>query len=132
MPASNDPNTKAVSPEQLVEQLFNLALIQYRNDIRETTNQVIDFLTKSLIYAVVQAKGDPIVFLTETLIRMVSSSSADEASRKELLKNIADTFAAAAAPAAAAATPAAAAAAATSAAVAAVTAGYVQPKAGKP
>jgi len=124
MPAPNDPNTKAVSPEQLVEQLFNLALIQYRNDIRETTNQVIDFLTKSLIYAVVSAKGDPIVFLTETLIRMVSSSSADEASRKELLKNVGDTIASAAS-----VTTASAASAPSATAVAVAS---VQPKASKP
>jgi hypothetical protein len=92
MTTPNVPN-QAISPEQLVNQLFDAAIAQSRNDLRVAARTVIVFLTEALFYAVTSAKNDPIVFLTETLIYAVATSSGDEAARKELLKHVSDTIA---------------------------------------
>lgn len=98
MPTPNDPKdpkTQGLNPQGLANQLFDVALMQNPTDPRLVARQVIGFLTEALFYAVTSAKNDPIVFLTETLIYAASISSADEASRKELLKRIGETIAAA-------------------------------------
>jgi hypothetical protein len=90
---TNDPN-KGLTPDGLVEQLFNIAITQNQmKDPREAARQVIDFLAASLFYAVTSTKSDVVVFLTETLIFLASKSVDDEAARKELLKHIGDTIA---------------------------------------
>jgi hypothetical protein len=86
------PNTQAISPDQLVNQLFDAAIAQSQNDLRMAARTVIVFLTEALFYAVTSAKNDPIVFLTETLINAVTNTSGDEAARKEMLKLISDTI----------------------------------------
>jgi hypothetical protein len=90
MTTPNDPSQQPLTPNGLVEQLFNAAFAQ---NPREAASQVIDFLASSLFYAVTSAKRDVVVFLTEAIIYVVSASSADEAARKELLKHVGDTIA---------------------------------------
>ena len=91
-PNPNDP-AKGLTPDSLVNQLFDVALMQDMSDPHKAARQVIDFLASSLFYAITSSKNDVVVFLTETLIYVVSASSADEASRKELLKHVGDTIA---------------------------------------
>lgn len=57
-----NPNdaTKALSPPDLANQLFDAALLQYKGDPREAVRQVIVFLTETLVYAISAATaGDP-------------------------------------------------------------------------
>ena len=99
MTTPHDPNqAQGLTPEGLANQLFDAAIAQAlgqnMTDPREAGRRVVGFLTDSLFYALTSTKNDPVVFLTETLILMVSSSSGgDEAARKELLKHIGDTIA---------------------------------------
>ena len=90
MTTPHDPSQQPLTPNGLVEQLFNAAFAQHP---REAAGQVIDFLASSLFYAVTSAKRDVVVFLTEAIIYVASASSADEAARKELLKRVGDTIA---------------------------------------
>lgn len=102
----SDPSAQMLSPDGLANQLFDQVVVQYKSDPREAARQVIQFLTQALFYAISSSKNDVIVFLTETLIYVVSSASPDEASRKEMLKGIAEVIASAPPlPAKAAATP---------------------------
>lgn len=73
MATPNDPNTQSLSPDQLANQLFDAAIMQYRSDPREAARQVIVFLTEALIYA-------------------ISGTAGDEAARKALLKSVGDTI----------------------------------------
>lgn len=99
MTTPNDPNqAQGVTPEGLANQLFDAAvsqaLSQNITDPREAARRVVGFLTDSLFYALASTKNDLVVFLTETIIYVVSSSSGgDEAARKELLKKVGDTIA---------------------------------------
>lgn len=97
-PTPNNPaqGQQPPSPDAFVNQLFDAALAQNMTDPRLAARQVIEFLSSSLFYAVSSTKYDVVVFLTETLIYVVTASSADDASRKELLKHVGDTFLAAA------------------------------------
>lgn len=99
MPTPNDPKTQMLTPAGLVDQLFNAVIMQNLTEPRRAVQEVIDFLTAALFYAVTSSKGDVIVFLTETLIYAVTASSADEPARKELLKKVGDTIATATPPA---------------------------------
>lgn len=93
MPTPNDPNQgQSLTPEGLANQLFDIGA-QNIHDPREVGRRVVGFLTESLFYALTSTKNDPVVFLTETLIIMVSSSAAgNETARKELLKHVGDTI----------------------------------------
>lgn len=93
MPSPNDPNAKPLSPDGLANQLFDAALMQNPTNPRVVAQQVIDFLASSLFYAITSSKNDVIVYLTEAIIYVASASSADEPTRKELLKKIGDTIA---------------------------------------
>lgn len=99
MTTPSDPNkAQGVTPDGLANQLFDIAMTQTMaekiTDPREAARRVVGFLTDSLYYAVTSTKQDFVVYLTETLIFAVSSSSGgDEAARKELLKHIGDTIA---------------------------------------
>jgi hypothetical protein len=73
MTTPNDPNTKALSPDQLANQLFDAALMQSKGDPRETARQVIVFLMEALIYA-------------------ISGTAGDDNARKALLKSVGDTI----------------------------------------
>jgi hypothetical protein len=66
------PSNQSLSPDQLANQLFDVAA-QHQSDPREVARQVIVFLTSSLIYAVCATAGD-------------------EAARKALLKSVGDTI----------------------------------------
>ena len=79
MTTPNNPNTQALSPDQLANQLFDAAIMQYRNDPREAARQVIIFLTDALIYA-------------------ISGTAGDDVARKALLKSVGDKITAAPAP----------------------------------
>ena len=92
-PPSDPTQGQAPTPDEFVNKLFDAALAQNMTDPRLAARQVIDFLASSLFYAVTSSKGDVVVFLTETLIYVVSATSADEPARKELLKKIGDTIA---------------------------------------
>jgi hypothetical protein len=65
----SEPNQNPVTPEQLANQLFDVVLPMCNNDPRETVRQVIMFLGQSLIYA-------------------IASSTADETARKAVLKSV--------------------------------------------
>lgn len=96
MTTPNKPNQAAqgFTPDGLVNQLFDAALMQSTTkDPREISQQVIDFLGGALVYALTSSKRDVVVFLTETLVYVVSASSIDEGKRKELLKQVSDTIA---------------------------------------
>lgn len=99
MATPNDPKPPGLTPDGLANQLFDAAFVQNPTDPRKAARQVIEFLGAALFYAVTSSKNDVIVFLTETLIYVVSASSADEASRKEMLKKVSDTIANAMVPA---------------------------------
>jgi hypothetical protein len=68
----SDP-TRALSPDGLANQLFDAAIVQYKNDPREAARQVIIFLTEAIIYAVVATAGDDVA-------------------RKALLKSVGETI----------------------------------------
>ena len=96
-PTPNNPTqNQGLTPDGLVEQLFNVALAQSASkDPREISQQVIDFLGAALVYALNASKRDVVVYLTETLVYVVSASSADEAARKEMFKQVGETILAA-------------------------------------
>lgn len=71
--AANDPTTKDLSPQGLASQLFDAALLQYKNDPREAARQVIVFLKEALVYA-------------------ISASAGDEVARRALFKNIGESI----------------------------------------
>lgn len=84
---------QGLTPDSLVNQLFDVALAQSTSkDPREIAQQVIDFLGAALVYALSSSKRDVVVFLTETLIAVVSASSADENTRKEMFKQVGETL----------------------------------------
>ena len=95
----NDPNQpQGLTPDGLANQLFDAAVAQALSqnitDPREAARRVVGFLTDALFYSLTSTKNDLVVFLTETLIYVASSSTGgDEAARKELLKHIGDTIA---------------------------------------
>lgn len=103
--APNQPNQdQGLSPEGLTNRLFDMALAaSATKDPTEISQQVIDFLGGSLVYALTSAKRDIIVFLTETLLMVVSANNPDPTSRAGMFKKIGETFANAAAQAAQAA-----------------------------
>jgi len=84
---------KMLTPEGLANQLFDGALAHNATDPRGAARQVITFLNDALLYAVFSAKEDPIVYLTEALVYLISATSGDEAARKELLKHVGETIA---------------------------------------
>ena len=93
---SNPNQAQGLTPDGLVNQLFDAALMQSTTkDPHEISQQVIDFLGSALVYALTSSKRDVVVFLTETLIYVVSASSADEGARKEMLKQVGETIIAA-------------------------------------
>ena len=95
---SNPNQPQGLTPDGLVNQLFDAALMQSKTkDPREVSQQVIDFLGGALVYALTSSKRDVVVFLTETLVYVVSASAVDVEKRKELLKQVMDTIATAAA-----------------------------------
>ena len=98
MPTPSDPNQQGLTPEGLANQLFDAAvsqaLSQNITDPRDAARRVVGFLTDALFYALTSTKNDLVVFLTETIIYAVSSQAGgDEAARKELLKHVGDTIA---------------------------------------
>ena len=93
---SNPAQGQGLTPDSLVNQLFDVALAQSTSkDPREIAQQVIDFLGAALVYALSSSKRDVVVFLTETLIAVVSASSVDENTRKEMFKQVGETLIAA-------------------------------------
>jgi hypothetical protein len=68
----NDP-TKSLSPPGLANQLFDAAILQYKNEPREAARQVIVFLTEALVYA-------------------ISATVGDEVARKALLKSVGESI----------------------------------------
>ncbi len=76
MPTPNAPNSQSFSPDQLANQLFDVAIGQFPTDPREAARQVIIFLTSSLIYA-------------------IRATAGDEAARKALLKSVGESIVAA-------------------------------------
>lgn len=73
----NEP--KALSPQDLANQLFDAALGQVKGDPREAAGQVIMFLKEALVYAVV-------------------SSVTDATAKQGLLKNVGESIVALATP----------------------------------
>lgn len=71
MTTPNEP--KALSPQDLANQLFDAALPQSKNDPREAARQVIIFLKEALVYA-------------------VSSTASDDVARKGLLKSVGESI----------------------------------------
>jgi len=96
MAPPSEVNAQALSPNGLVEQLFNAAFMQSPTDPRQAAQRVVGYLTDALLYAVASSKNDVIVFLTQTLVYVVASSSEDEVARREVLKRVSETIAAAA------------------------------------
>jgi hypothetical protein len=98
MTTPNDPSQpqQGLTPDGLVNQLFDVILMQNPTDPRLAARHVIEFLSGALFYAVTSNKGDVVVFLTETLSTVITAASPDEASRKEMLKHVGDMFLAAA------------------------------------
>lgn len=97
MTTPSKPNqSPGLTPDGLVNQLFDAALMHSTTkDPREIAQQVIDFLGAALVYALTSSKRDVTVFLTETLIYVVSVSSVDENARKEMFKQVGETIIAA-------------------------------------
>ncbi len=71
MTTANDP--KPLSPQDLANQLFDLALLQSKSDPREAARQVIVFLKEALVYA-------------------VSATAGDDAARRGLLKSVGESI----------------------------------------
>lgn len=86
-PTQNPNEGKPLTPDSLASQLFDMAMAQ-TTDPKAAAKQTVDFLSASLFYAVTVSKNDIVVFLTETLIYIISAGSADEKSRKEMLKQV--------------------------------------------
>jgi hypothetical protein len=97
MPNPTNPNdANKLTPDGLVNQLFDKVLMQNPAEPRQAARQVVDFLMASVLYALTSSKHDPVVFLTETLVNVVGAMSPDEGPRKEMLKYISEMLAAAA------------------------------------
>ena len=95
MPSPNEP--KMLTPDGLVNQLFDGALKQNPTDPRMAARQVISFLTNALLYALASSKSDPVVFLTEALVDVIGATNPGDAeARKEVLKHISGMLASAA------------------------------------
>lgn len=92
MTTPNPNEAKGLTPDGLASQLFDVAMSQ-TTDPRAAARQTIDFLSASLFYAVTVSKNDVVVFLTETLIYIISAGSADENSRQEMLKQVSGVIA---------------------------------------
>ena len=86
-------NVQSMSPQGLVEHLFNTAFMQNPKDARLIATQVIDFLGRALFHAIGAAKHDPVVYMTEALINTIVATSEDESARKEVLKHISNMLA---------------------------------------
>lgn len=96
MPTPNEA-PKMMTPEDLVNQLFNGVFMQNPTDPQLAARQVISFLMNALLYALTSSKNDPIVFLAEALADVIMMvTNGDEISRKGLLKHVSDLFAGAA------------------------------------
>ena len=103
---NNQNQNEGLTPESLANRLFDMALTQSASkDPTEISQQVIDFLGGSLVYALKSAKRDIIVFLTETLMMVVSAHAPDLNTGQEMFRKIGETFANAGAPAPAAPPP---------------------------
>lgn len=97
MPNPTNPNdANKLTPDGLVNQLFDKVLMQHPTEPRQAARQVVDFLMASVLYALTSSKHDPVVFMTETLVNVVGAMSPDEGPRKEMLKYISAMLAAAA------------------------------------
>jgi len=62
-----------MKPIDLANKLFDMAILQYRNDPREAARQCVIYLTEALVYA-------------------ISSTAGDEDARKALLKSVGETI----------------------------------------
>lgn len=91
-PTPNPNEGKGLTPDVLAEQLFDVAFTQNPSDPRGAARQAIDFLAAALYYALTKTKHDVVVYLTETLIHVISANATDEKSRKEMLKYVGDTI----------------------------------------
>lgn len=92
-PENNPNQAEGLTPESLASKLFDIALSQGgTTDPAALSQQVIDFLGGSLVYALTSAKRDVIVFFTETLLYFATHSSPDPGQRAAMLKHIGDTF----------------------------------------
>ena len=92
-PPNNQNQTEGLTPESLASKLFDIALSQGgTTDPAQLSQQVIEFLGGSLVYALTSAKRDVIVFFSETLLYFASHSSPDPAQRAAMLKHIGDMF----------------------------------------
>jgi len=98
MPNPTNPNdaNKQLTPDVLVNQLFDKVLMQNPSQPRQAARQVVDFLMASVLYALSSSKDDPVVFMTETLVNVIGAMAPDEGPRKEMLKYISEMLAAAA------------------------------------
>ncbi len=54
------PATKDLRPADLAKQLFDAALAQNRTNPRAAKPQLIDFLVKTLLYAIEETTPDPV------------------------------------------------------------------------
>jgi hypothetical protein len=63
----------SMKPVDLANKLFDMAILQYRNDPREAARQCVIYLTEALVYA-------------------ISSTAGDENARKALLKSVGETI----------------------------------------
>jgi len=82
--AAND-STKDWTPQALANQLFDAALLQYKNDPREAARQVIVFLGEALVYAISAAtagdeaaRGAMFKSVGESIVSAQSSTQASE------------------------------------------------------
>jgi len=91
-PTQNPNEAKGLTPNGLASQLFDVAMSQ-TTDPKLAARHTIDFLAASLFYAVNVSKGDIVVFLTETLIYIVSAGSVDENARTTMLKQVSEIIA---------------------------------------
>jgi len=97
MPTPSPSEPKMLTPDGLVNQLFDGAWKQNPSDPKLAARQVVSFLTNALLYALTSSKNDPIVFLTEALVDVIAASTpGDDAARKELLLHISAMLASAA------------------------------------
>jgi hypothetical protein len=106
-------NVQTMSPQGLVEHLFNTAFMQNPREARQIATQVVEYLSQALshavdsakldpasyakvielvgrafFHAIVSAKYDPVAYMTEALISTVVVTSEDDAARREVLKHI--------------------------------------------
>jgi hypothetical protein len=72
MPNMNE--SKALSPKDLADQLFDASLAQVKGNYREAARQVVVFLTESLMYAVSAVSTTTIDEATRGLLKDVGQS----------------------------------------------------------